>query len=579
MKFNKWKKPERESIVPDEAPDTSTAPAEVNESAQTPEPSVPQNVVPEELPVSERPYPPMPIAILAQKLGLADSISDRVEDFFLFSDEPTYEEAVFFFLINDNAQVLLDKIYSAERDIAAAPDTPPFSSDMHLQIYLSPSLMSAYGFIFPPIGTGAVLTSEHLKASVRASGIVFGENEQLLDKLAEEKTVMKVFPIAKGLEARDGIDGKVIELFDREKKFNITENENQTVDYKNLGWVQTLHGGDKICDLILPVPSENGMNIKGLSFKGKTGIMPHIPSGKNTVESEDHLALVAECDGQLIFKNGTFRVEQTFQIDGDVDNSVGNLDIIGSVTIKGDVPEGFTIKATVDITVIGIVEGANLIAGGNIKLYHGMNGNYKGKLEAGGNVASKYIENAFVKAGGIVSADSIVNCTVVSSDRVVVTSGKGIIVRSSITAFNGIDARVVGNERNLVTNLTAGTDPVLVDELRVLKKDIEDLTTKLDRLEKDIAYIEKAQAPDPKYQQLLSQLRLDHSVAKLNLAKKEKRTASISERLQENKGQIVISQINPTVNITIGNAKTSITKDENMCRIYALEGQIIIGKK
>ena len=282
---------------------------------------------------------------------------------------------------------------------------------------------------------------------------------------------------------------------------------------------------------------------------------------------------------QLSFSGGIFKVEQLLQIDGDIDNSVGNLDVIGSVTVKGNVLEGFSIKATGDIRVSGSVAGATLTAGGNIHIIGGMNGNFKGKLDAGGTVSSKYLENCYVSSSGTVKAESIINSTVISSDKVIASTGRGAIIGSTITSFKGVEAKVLGNERNLPTKMTVGSDPRLSEEMRILKKEVEELTRKSDEYEKNIQFLMKAEKLDDVHQQLLNKLKLDYSIMKMNLSKKTNRIQVLENELQGEACHIIASQIFPPLIVTIGTVTQQFLTESRMSRIYKSEGEIVMGSK
>ena len=75
--------------------------------------------------------------------------------------------------------------------------------------------------------------------------------------------------------------------------------------------------------------------------------------------------------------------------------------------IKGMYLQDFS-KAAGDISVSGIVEGATIIADGDITFNRGVQGMNKAVIKAGGNIVSKFIESASsVEAGGNIESDSI----------------------------------------------------------------------------------------------------------------------------------------------------------------------------
>lgn len=551
------------------------------------------------------------LAVLAHKLGKIPS-AEAESKIFSTSGIPLNEDELDFLdILSDKSELIVEAINAIETAVAAReeaiaareeaiaalaaaddpseeaadeiveiiPEPEPFSADMSINVHISRDLVTAYCCIFPPIGEGKSLSVEQLYALIEENGVKYGVDEAAIQSVLASNSVLKMFVIARGIAKKDGVDGEIIDRYSREQKISIATNDKQVVDYKNLNWLQSVHSGDVICDIVKPVSAENGMDVRGVEIRAVPGKKPKVPAGLNTTVSEDGLTLVATSDGQLSYKGGAFRIDQILNIDSDVDNSVGNLDVIGSINIKGNVTEGFTLIASGDIVVRGIVEGAYLKAGGNIQIFHGMNGNLKGKLEARGNVTSRYLENCSVHAGGTVKSESIVSCTIICNDMVSVQNGKGVIIASNVTGFRGIEAKTIGNDHNRLSTLTVGSDPSLLEELQVLKSEVSEMGKKLTENDKNINYLESLPELNSQYQQLLSKLKLDNTVDKMKLAKKEQRIVAISQLLTDSSAQIIATDIYPPVNVTIGNLKLNIMQPERMCRIYKSEGEIVLGKK
>ena len=64
----------------------------------------------------------------------------------------------------------------------------------------------------------------------------------------------------------------------------------------------------------------------------------------------------------------------------------------------------------------GIVEGAELVAGGQIILKRGIQGTGRGKMKAGTNIVSKFIESATAEAGGFIQTESIMHSNVTAGE-------------------------------------------------------------------------------------------------------------------------------------------------------------------
>ena len=49
-----------------------------------------------------------------------------------------------------------------------------------------------------------------------------------------------------------------------------------------------------------------------------------------------------------------------YEVNGDVDYNIGNIDFVGTVVIRGNILTGFRVKASGDIRVTGGIEGAEV---------------------------------------------------------------------------------------------------------------------------------------------------------------------------------------------------------------------------
>ncbi len=464
-----------------------------------------------------------------------------------------------------------------EKTEAVLPDYPV---DTHIHFQVSRDRMKVWGCLMPPIQGGREeLTMEEALAPLTELGVVYGIDEEELSRAIGEKRWQKLFLAARGKEAQRGQDGEVIEKFQRNREIRVaSDQEGKAVDYRDLNWLQRVQAGQVICEIQKPTPPEEGMTVLGETIAAKPGNMPKIPMGENTKLNEEETALIAACDGQISYKNGLFCVDKVVQIRGDVDFNVGNLDVIGDVMISGNVVDGFTIKATGNIVVRGLVEGAVLESGGNIQISVGMKGSGKGSLKAKGEVRSRYLESCTVRAGGSVFADSIIGSEVYSSEKVVVMSGHGTILNSQINGAKGIEAKIIGKESsNQQCRLVAGADPCLTQEIDCLRKSQKTLKNTIEENEKNIAYLERAGKLEPPYQQLLSELKLRQTVDKMRYGRDEKRLEKLVAQQENTNCEILAGVLYPPVIAEIGNLKLLVRIRQDRCRIYKKDGELVVG--
>lgn len=549
-------------------------PAAAQEKAPEPTREQPKSMLPEEAEIVSG-----PLAELAVKLGLQGQDEKLLPSFFMKdATSPTLEQLRFLAETEKEAAWLCVVLDQAERAKAEEAEMPK-AVDMQIYLGVSKDGLEAWGVLLPAVCGGKNLTSEQIAAAFRGRDITYGVQKDALVQAAEQGECLKLFTVAQGVAKQDGTDGEIFDHFPRDKKISFVENATHTVDYKNLHWLQKIQKDDIICDLIQPTEGTDGISVHGAAIRRRSGRMPKIPNGANTRVNKEGTALVADCDGQLAFANNLFRVDQILRVKGDIDNAVGNLDVLGDLDIGGNVADGYALKATGNIIVHGLVEGARLEAGGSIQIMLGMKGNGKGSLEAGDNVASKYLENAHIKAGNSVIADSIINSTVSSGDTVVVVTGRGTIVGGKVTARNKIEAKIVGNDSNRATELVLGADPSLLDAIFRLKKELAKRTMDIEETEKNIRYLEKLESPDRRYQELLAQLKLKLSIDKMMLEKKHKQLLGYEEQLDDSDCQVVATTMYPHTSIEIGGLRMMIQTQSAMCRVYKAEGELKLGSK
>lgn len=442
---------------------------------------------------------------------------------------------------------------------------------------ISTDQMKAWMLILPAAFGGKTLSNDEISQAVTAANIRFGIDE---DVLAETIQRGKLYCIARGEAAVDGEDGSVIEHFEREKKATFAQNDVDKVDYKDLKMIQQVKAGEKICTIIQPTLGMNGTTVTGAAIKAKPGTPPFLPIGKNTELTEDQNAVIAKCDGQVLFVNQAFQVEALLNISGDVDSTIGNIDAIGTVNVNGNVLEGFTVKATGDINVRGIVEGATLIAGKNILVSTGVKGSATSSITAKGDIKCKYIENCTVHAGGSVSADMIINSNVMSNQFVEAKTGRSVIVGGTICARTYIAAKTIGNESNRRINLNIGIAPDYMEQHRTLEKQLQELRRRISENEKNIEYLEyKKECITQDYHALLNDLHLHLNLDKMQEKKLAKQLRKLEDDQNPEGSYIEASRLYPPANVNIGNLNRLINDTQNMCRIYMGESDIEIGVK
>lgn len=347
------------------------------------------------------------------------------------------------------AQKRLQCVENMEKEGAAVLDA-------QCCIYVSRDKMLAWAFLFPPVGEQGTFGVGEIGRTMQTCHVTSGIDANILVRIMQEKPYFKWLPIAIGTPVIQGTEGKIQEYYTKELPFEVKIDENGVADYKASNYVRQIMKGDVICDITPPVQGKAGTQIDGKTAEPKKIRELKIPKGKNTEITEDGLHLIASIDGNLEYQNGVFEICPVLVIPGDVDYKVGNINFNGDVHIKGIVRENFAVTATGAIIVDGLVEAANIDAGGDLLITRGVVGDNRASIRSKGCLRVKFLENCVVHTKESVYADCIMNSEIYSDNSINVLSGRGSIIGGSLTAAERIRARMIGAQSGRRTELTLG---------------------------------------------------------------------------------------------------------------------------
>jgi uncharacterized protein len=362
-----------------------------------------------------------------------------------------------------------------------APQQKEVLIDATANVTVAEGKMNAYIELMPPEG-GKNLTREDFTQILEQHRIREGIHEEIIQTLVSSPQFNEKICIATGKEAINGINGKLEIHFNTKIDRRPKVLEDGRVDYKELNFVQSIKQGEKLATTIPPIPGKQGKDVHGNPIKALDGKPAILPKGKNVEISKDGAALLAKTDGCIEYIDGKINVLQQFDIPENVDASTGNVYFVGNVHVKGDVLTGYVIEAEGSILVEGIVEAASLKAGVDVVLKKGISGRGKGKIIAGNNIISKYIENAHAEAGKMVQAEVIMHSSIKAGERVELIGKKALMVGGEIAAGHQILANTIGCNMGTTTILEVGQNPFLRERFKTLKESIDKKEDELKRL-------------------------------------------------------------------------------------------------
>ncbi len=245
-----------------------------------------------------------------------------------------------------------------------------------------------------------------------------------------------------------------------------------------------VHGHDAVITYHFDLDKTSKPAVKEVANK-------HLKHGKHIHLSEDSLSMYSDVSGNVTCVDETVFVSDCYEVPADVGPSTGDIEYEGSVNVKGNVLTGYTVQATGDIYVAGAVEGATLIAGGKIVLNRGIQGKGTGKMEAGGDIISNFIESSTVNAGGKIVTDALMHSNVVAKDVIEVNGKRGLIAGGSVRSTQKIETKVAGSSMGTQTELEVGIDPNCVDRYHAIEKEMEELSDEKDKVLQTIEVLKK----------------------------------------------------------------------------------------
>lgn len=353
--------------------------------------------------------------------------------------------------------------------------------DEKCNICISPDKMTATIRLYPASEGGKPVTKAYIKDMINSAKIRYGVDEAAIDLAVETKSYCTDIILAKGKLPTVGRDAKINYYFDTNNKARPEVKEDGSVDYFKLNMLHHCTKGQVLAEIIPAQRGEDGVDVYGTITKAREVKKAKFDHGRNLQISEDGLKLMSMVDGHASLVDEAVFVSDIYTVEN-VDTSTGNIEYHGNVEVRGNVCENFSIKTDGDVFVGGVVEGAEIEAGGNIIIARGMHGQNKGKLVAGGNVVAKFLSAADVQAKGFVEAEQILNSTVAAVE-VHAEAGKGLITGGKIVAAKAVNVRNAGSPMGAATIIEVGNDPAVKKRHAELQKMIAEKSKAISQMQ------------------------------------------------------------------------------------------------
>lgn len=439
--------------------------------------------------------------------------------------------------------------------------------DGDVVISVRPDFSTAYITIYGAQNGGRDLSYDDIINALRAKAVSYNIDTARIRSAVQTKMFDKEFVAAQADMPQNGIDGTVTYKFSKESVLAPKEDEHGFVDYKNLGLIRNIRENETIAEITLPTEGTPGKDIRGLVMRAIPGKKASYNIGTGTKLSDDGTRIYAIFDGHVCFKNNAFCVENTVTISGDIDASVGNIEFLGDVIVKGEVMEGFSITAGKDVTVSGNVTGADIHAGGAITI---KKGSINSNLMSHGDISCQFCEHSKIRTDGNVNGQSFVICDVYCGQDLKAKALNG----GKYTVLGDTEVTYLGTKNYAPTEVIAGDNAVLNKEKELLNKRITELDSQIGRCTQIVDFLTEKRKqlkhlPEDK-EELLGNMVKAKLTCKNEKKQSLKRIAEIDMSLSQKQYRSIICKgtAYPGVKVTINDAVMKIENETPRVKIY-----------
>ncbi len=344
--------------------------------------------------------------------------------------------------------------------------------------------------------------------------------------------------------------------------------ENDQVDFREEAGknVQSVSRGDPIGTLKSDAEGESGVDVFGnkIELFGDEDL-PFEP-GENVEYNEETRTYAATESGLVQKKDGILEVSDVYRVEGDIDYDVGNVDFSGTVFVEGQIGDNFKVKAGKDVVVEGTVQAAQVEAGGDIRAKGGVKGRKKARLEAGGNVVARYINESDVTATGKVEVNGeIIDSEINTMDALRAPGGR--LMGGEVVALNTVEVGVIGSKMGKETIVITGVSTHAYREIKDLQNEQEEVQEKIEYLEtrigqREITRERLKELPEEKVEKILDMVR--------NMKKLKSKSKRLGRRVKKLKSRtesqevpeiIIRKKVFPDSVLTIGDVSLNVDKE------------------
>lgn len=421
--------------------------------------------------------------------------------------------------------------------------------------------------VLPTPKMGEEYTFEEVMEFLDVNQIRHGIEQELIRKMIRDEVYNREFCVAVGTPMVEGRDGHYDYLFNHNFSKKPKIRPDGSVDYWSINTIEPVEKGQVIVIYKPARAGEDGMTVKGKPILAKRARDLPPLKGRGFTRQEDGVTYTANMDGKVDMEGERVIVSPLYEIFGNADLSVGNINFVGDVLIHGNVASGVTIKATGNITVDGVVESAYITANSDIILRSGMVGGNRARLNCGGNLYAKFVEYTKIEVKGRIEADAFVGCEIVCGEQILLNGKKSKIVGGEVYAVQGIQASVLGSPGEVQTLVQVGAREEVVRRISLIERKVEVMEANLDKIEEGLKNFDKLgkergvdYRDDPRRVELL-RIKIQDMAA---IAADRNELERLNQELEDAKGATIAVRriVFPGVSVGVDDLKLNVLEEQ-----------------
>jgi len=328
-----------------------------------------------------------------------------------------------------------------------------------------------------------------VEAELTKAGVVNGIDEEALLGALVKGTGGRAVRIAVGIPPVPARPARIELDFELDQQIGTLDSRSLQIDYRERGGMRNARAGDRLGTWYPAEEGKPGVGVDGQELAPVVSTEPEAKAGAGVrmePEGDGVEALFAEIDGVVrTTPDGELFVTDLLEIDGDVDLTVGNIDVRGSVRIRGTVRSGFRVHARHDIEVGGAIEDAEIEAGKTLTVSAGILGGGSGVVRATEQVRAKFAQNATIHCRGDVVLEADIHSTIECGGTLLAREGAGHLRGGSYSAGAGIWARTLGSSQGAPTRLQVGVGLDLFRDMEQVRSELQAARARTRKLQRE----------------------------------------------------------------------------------------------